>query len=43
MAQHFWWIDSRKAEEDLGFEARDPGLTLSDTVRYLRRNIATDL
>ena len=27
----------------LGFEARDPGLTLGDTVRYLRQGVATEL
>ncbi|MCX5744139.1 MAG: NAD-dependent epimerase/dehydratase family protein [Proteobacteria bacterium] len=36
MAEHYWWIDSSKAERDLGFEARDPQLTLVDTVAYLR-------
>ena len=39
MGQHYWWIDSSKAERELGFEARDPGLTLHDTVRYLRRDL----
>ncbi|MCP4449145.1 MAG: NAD-dependent epimerase/dehydratase family protein [Myxococcales bacterium] len=43
MGQHFWWIDSSKAERELGFEQRDPALTLVDTVAYLRRNIATEL
>jgi len=43
MSQHFWWVDSSKAERELGFVARDPGLTLVDTVEYLRRNIARDL
>ena len=43
MSQHFWWIDSSKANRELGFEARDPGLTLVDTVDYLRRNIASDV
>lgn len=43
MSQHFWWIDSSKAQSELGFAARDPALTLVDTVNYLRRNIATDL
>ncbi len=43
MSQHFWWIDSTKAERELGFECREPGLTLVETVSYLRRNIATDL
>ncbi len=39
MAEHFWWIDSSKAERELGFEARDPQLTLHDTVDYLRQGI----
>ncbi len=43
MSQHFWWMDSAKANRELGFESRDPGLTLVDTVNYLRRNIATEL
>jgi dihydroflavonol-4-reductase len=39
MAEHYWWIDSSKAESELGFVARDPQLTLVDTVRYLRQGI----
>lgn len=39
MANHFWWLDSSKAERELGFEARDPSLTLADTVKYLRQDI----
>ncbi len=39
MAEHYWWIDSSKAERELGFEARDPQLTLVDTVDYLRQGI----
>ena len=39
MAEHFWWIDSRKAEVELGFVARDPALTLVDTVAYLRQGV----
>src|SRR5437763_506776 len=39
MAQHYWWIDSRKAETELGFAARDPQLTLVDTVGYLRQGV----
>jgi len=39
MAGHFWWIDSRKAETELGFAARDPQLTLVDTVSYLRQGV----
>ncbi len=40
MSEHFWWFDSAKAERELGFVARDPGLTLHDTVDYLRRDLA---
>jgi dihydroflavonol-4-reductase len=43
MSQHFWYVDSSKAERELGFLARDPQLTLADTVKYLRQGIATDL
>jgi len=39
MAEHYWWIDSSKAEHELGFAQRDPQLTLVDTVRYLRQGI----
>jgi dihydroflavonol-4-reductase len=42
MAEHFWWIDSRKAETELGFSARDPQLTLVDTVAYLRQGVDAD-
>lgn len=40
MSEHFWYCDSRKAATELGFEQRDPGLTLADTVDYLRRDLA---
>ena len=40
MAQHYWWLDAGKARRELGFEPRDPGLTLVDTVSYLRRDLA---
>jgi dihydroflavonol-4-reductase len=42
MAEHFWWIDSSKAERELGFAARDPQLTLVDTVAYLRQGVELD-
>ncbi|MBL9016464.1 MAG: NAD-dependent epimerase/dehydratase family protein [Myxococcales bacterium] len=42
MAEHYWWIDSKKAETELGFVARDPQLTLVDTVAYLRRGVDVD-
>jgi dihydroflavonol-4-reductase len=39
MAGHYWWIDSSKAARELGFVARDPQLTLVDTVAYLRQGV----
>jgi dihydroflavonol-4-reductase len=36
MAQCFWYVDSTKANVELGWTARDPGLTLHDTVADLR-------
>ncbi len=39
MAEHFWYFDSSKAAHELGFVARDPQLTLHDTVKYLRRDL----
>lgn len=41
MAEHYWWFDSGKAERELGFAARDPQLTLADTVKYLRAGIGS--
>ena len=43
MSEHYWYVDSSKAQRDLGFEARDPGLTLADTIRYLRQGVGFDL
>jgi dihydroflavonol-4-reductase len=43
MAEHFWWIDSAKAEGELEFVSRDPTLTLHDTVDYLRQGVDNDL
>lgn len=37
-AEYFWYFDSSKAEEELGFAPRDPQETLNDTIRYLQRN-----
>jgi dihydroflavonol-4-reductase len=39
MAEHYWWFDSTKAERELGFSARDPQLTLAETVKYLRQGL----
>lgn len=36
VAQHFWYCDASRAEQDLGWQARDPMRTLSDTVDDLR-------
>ncbi|OIP29275.1 MAG: hypothetical protein AUK47_27730 [Deltaproteobacteria bacterium CG2_30_63_29] len=38
MARHFWFIDWTKAMSELGFDPRDPGETLYDTVDWLRHN-----
>lgn len=35
LGQHFFYVDSRKAEQELGFTARDPAETLVDTVTDL--------
>ena len=37
MGQRFWWLDSSKAERELGFQARDPYETLYETVAYIRK------
>lgn len=37
-AEHFWYFDSSKAEDELGFSPRDPQETLQDTIAYLREN-----
>lgn len=38
MGEYFWYLDSTKAVNELGFTARDPMETLQDTVKYLREN-----
>lgn len=38
MAEYFWYLDSTKATEELGFNPRDPQETLLDTVTYVRAN-----
>jgi dihydroflavonol-4-reductase len=35
-AEYYWYFDSSKAVEELGFEPRDPQETLNDTIIYLR-------
>jgi dihydroflavonol-4-reductase len=39
MGEHFWYLDASKAARELGFTPRDPGLTLYDTVSYLRQDL----
>ncbi|PYT00387.1 MAG: NAD-dependent epimerase [Acidobacteria bacterium] len=36
-AEYFWYFDSSKAEEEIGFAPRDPQETLQATITYLRR------
>jgi dihydroflavonol-4-reductase len=38
MAEYFWYLNSSKAERELGFAPRDPADTLNDTVQYIREN-----
>ncbi len=37
-AELYWYFDSSKAKEELGFDSRDPQETLNDTIKYLREN-----
>ena len=37
-AEHFWYFDSSKARDELGFSARDPQESMQDTISYLRKN-----
>ncbi len=39
MASHFWYLSSVKAQRELGFTCRDPGLTLADTVADLKNTL----
>ena len=38
MGEYFWYFDSSKAAEELGFTTREPAETLQDTIKYLREN-----
>lgn len=38
MADYFWYLDSTKARDDLGFSPRDPSATLHDSIAYVRDN-----
>lgn len=42
MGEYFWYFDSSKATEELGFTAREPQETLMDTIKYLRENFLGD-
>jgi dihydroflavonol-4-reductase len=37
-AECFWYFDSAKAVDELGFTPRDPQETLQDTIAYIREN-----
>ena len=37
-AEYYWYLDSSKAEEELGFVPRDTQETLQDTISYVRKN-----
>jgi dihydroflavonol-4-reductase len=39
MAGYYWYFESRKAREELGFTVRDASDTLLDTVKYIRENV----
>ncbi|BDG01920.1 NAD-dependent epimerase/dehydratase family protein [Anaeromyxobacter oryzae] len=39
MGEHFWYCASTRAEEELGFVARDPQETLFETVRWLDAHV----
>jgi dihydroflavonol-4-reductase len=41
-AEYFWYFDSQKAVDELGFEPRDPQATLQETVSYIRQNFLGD-
>lgn len=38
-AEYFWYFNSSKAENELGFAPRDPQETLQDTITYLREHL----
>jgi dihydroflavonol-4-reductase len=39
MGRYFWYFDSDRARDELGFAAREPADTLFDTVSYLREHV----
>jgi nucleoside-diphosphate-sugar epimerase len=40
MSRCFWYVDSSKAERELGFSPREPSETLVDTIRDVRQRLA---
>ncbi|MBA2663822.1 MAG: NAD-dependent epimerase/dehydratase family protein [Bradymonadaceae bacterium] len=38
MARHFWYIDSTRAQDELGWTPRNANETLRDTVRWIERH-----
>ena len=42
MGRRFWYVDSSKAERELGFQARDPYETLHDTVSFIKETFLGD-
>jgi dihydroflavonol-4-reductase len=36
LSQHYWYVDASRAESELGWRARDPMVTLADTIADLR-------
>eukprot|EP00002_Diphylleia_rotans_P000016 TRINITY_DN10009_c0_g1_i1.p1 TRINITY_DN10009_c0_g1~~TRINITY_DN10009_c0_g1_i1.p1 ORF type:complete len:339 (-),score=74.39 TRINITY_DN10009_c0_g1_i1:106-1122(-) len=41
MSQHYWYLDNSAAKTDLGFNPRDPKVTIEETVSWIRENEAT--
>jgi dihydroflavonol-4-reductase len=39
MGEHFFYVDSHKAADELGFAPRDPGETLHETVAFIDRHL----
>jgi dihydroflavonol-4-reductase len=42
MASYFWYFDSTKAKEELGYSVREAAVTLHDTVKYIREHLLAD-
>ena len=43
MGSHYWGLSSSRAESDLGFKPRDPGVTISDTVAWINETAGSRL